>query len=121
MVNLLETSEAATIELRKEIDLLDRFKDNFHVIQMIAHDNRVVKATEVTEEENDLYILMERGECDLSHVLTALEDHQRLTPTKLRYYWEQMLEAVIAVHKEGIVHADLKPNNFVLVQGQLKV
>ncbi len=38
-----------------------------------------------------------------------------------RYYWEQMLESVLAIHDEHIVHSDLKPNNFVLVRGHLKV
>ncbi len=39
----------------------------------------------------------------------------------LRYYWEQMLEAVQTIHDAGVVHADIKPNNFVLVRGHLKL
>lgn len=38
-----------------------------------------------------------------------------------RYLWEQMLEAVQEVHDHNIIHADLKPGNFLLVTGQLKV
>lgn len=34
--------------------------------------------------------------------------------------WE-MLEAVQAVHAENVVHTDLKPANFVLVKGRLKI
>jgi serine/threonine protein kinase len=33
----------------------------------------------------------------------------------------QMLEAVQAVHQENVVHTDLKPANFVLVKGRLKI
>ena len=33
----------------------------------------------------------------------------------------QMLQAVQVVHEEKIVHSDLKPANFVLVKGQLKL
>lgn len=33
----------------------------------------------------------------------------------------QMLEAVQAVHAENVVHTDLKPANFVLVKGRLKI
>lgn len=32
-----------------------------------------------------------------------------------------MLEAVHAVHAENVVHTDLKPANFVLVKGRLKI
>ena len=39
----------------------------------------------------------------------------------MRFYWEQMLEAVQECHASGIIHADIKPQNFVLVKGQLKL
>lgn len=39
----------------------------------------------------------------------------------VRLYWEQMLEAVHTIHEERIVHGDLKPANFVCVQGRLKL
>jgi serine/threonine-protein kinase TTK/MPS1 len=32
-----------------------------------------------------------------------------------------MLEAVQAVHEQKVVHSDLKPANFVLVKGRLKI
>jgi len=32
-----------------------------------------------------------------------------------------MLQAVHAVHQENVVHTDLKPANFVLVKGRLKI
>ena len=68
-----------------------------------------------------LYILLERGECDLHSILERLNNKEEMTPTKLRFYWEQMLEAVQSIHNKRIVHADLKPSNFVLVKGYLKV
>ena len=33
----------------------------------------------------------------------------------------KMLQAVQVIHEEKIVHSDLKPANFVLVKGQLKL
>jgi serine/threonine-protein kinase TTK/MPS1 len=33
----------------------------------------------------------------------------------------QMFQAVHVIHEEKIVHSDLKPANFVLVRGQLKL
>jgi serine/threonine-protein kinase TTK/MPS1 len=34
---------------------------------------------------------------------------------------QQMLEAVNTIHEERIVHSDLKPANFMLVRGSLKL
>ena len=41
------------------------------------------------EGENTLYLLMEKGECNLSHILNRLQVDERMTPSKLRFYWEQ--------------------------------
>lgn len=39
----------------------------------------------------------------------------------LKCICEQMLQAVHVIHEEKIVHSDLKPANFVLVRGQVKL
>jgi serine/threonine-protein kinase TTK/MPS1 len=39
----------------------------------------------------------------------------------IRIYWQQMLEAVDALHNCRIVHRDLKPSNFVLCKARLKL
>jgi serine/threonine-protein kinase TTK/MPS1 len=63
---------------------------------------------------------MECGEIDFAHILAKYQG-QALGVNFMRVYWEQMLLAVEAVHTENIVHSDLKPANFLLVQGQLKL
>jgi serine/threonine-protein kinase TTK/MPS1 len=78
---------------------------------------------------------MECGEIDFSMLL----EEQRGKPLNMNFvglYWGQvsgiarrervklmlqMLEAVQAVHQENVVHTDLKPANFVLVKGRLKI
>jgi serine/threonine protein kinase len=44
-----------------------------------------------------------------------------LTPPSLPLRTQQMLEAVQVIHDENVVHTDLKPANFVLVKGRLKL
>jgi len=76
---------------------------------------------------------MELGEGDLGKVLTnkmnapadsSTSDSispQTLDFTFIRYWWKEMLECVSSVHDKAIVHSDLKPANFLLVKGSLKL
>lgn len=58
---------------------------------------------------------------DLDEIIKHLKLKKRLTPAKIRFYWEQMLEAVDQIHDKGIIHADIKPSNFLLVKDELKL
>ena len=81
---------------------------------------------------------MEYGEKDLGKLLNELcgktvknmassqsgssaGGQKELTDNKIKFYWEEMLEAVQVIHREGIVHRDLKPGNFVIVGGKIKL
>lgn len=66
---------------------------------------------------------MEMGELDLQTVLkrTLSPETAKFDPVFVRYYWQEMLECLASVHACDIVHSDLKPANFVLVQGRLKL
>jgi len=121
VVDITHSSENVKADLLREMEYLSNFERSDHVIRLLAHDRVTEEATQESGATDVIYLLLERGECDLTHILSYLEDNARLTPTKLRYYWEQMLEAVQSVHGKRIVHADLKPANFVLVQGHLKL
>lgn len=66
---------------------------------------------------------MEMGELDMNKVLEirVKSDTAKFDPTFVRYYWKEMLESLEAIHACDVVHSDLKPHNFVLVKGQLKL
>lgn len=70
---------------------------------------------------------MEMGELDLNTLLRKrVENEQnsdavKFDPVFVRFYWKEMLECLQSVHQFDIVHSDLKPANFVLVRGQLKL
>ena len=67
---------------------------------------------------------MEVGELDFNTLLKSRQsstEGARLDPVFIRYHWKEMLECVQAVHARDVVHSDLKPANFVLVRGRLKL
>lgn len=66
---------------------------------------------------------MEMGERDLNALLASRQNPEasKFDPVFVRFYWKEMLECLHAVHQHDIVHSDLKPANFVLVKGRLKL
>lgn len=67
---------------------------------------------------------MEVGELDFNSLLKSRQSGAEVPSFDLafvRYYWKEMLECVQAVHARAVVHSDLKPANFVLVKGRLKL
>ncbi|MBE3109140.1 MAG: protein kinase [Acidobacteria bacterium] len=66
---------------------------------------------------------MELGEVDFNQLLKTRQapDTGRFDPVFVRYHWKEMLECLLGVHEDDVVHSDLKPQNFVVVQGRLKI
>ncbi|KAI9825964.1 MAG: Dual-specificity kinase, spindle pole body (SPB) duplication and spindle checkpoint function [Phylliscum demangeonii] len=101
------------------------YKGEIDLLRKLDQVDRVVKLFdwEVNDEKQSLSVLMEFGESDLNRILTVRMngDQAKFDISFARYYWKEMLECVQAVHEHGIVHSDLKPANFLLVQGRLKL
>ncbi|KAJ2832691.1 Dual-specificity kinase, spindle pole body (SPB) duplication and spindle checkpoint function [Coemansia furcata] len=95
-----------------EIILLRKFEGNPYIIQLYD--------AEINKERGLIHMVMEFGETDLASVLKRQGD-QPLGMNTIRLYWEQMLKAVQIIHDERVVHADLKPANYLLVRGSLKL
>ncbi|KAI1661007.1 kinase-like protein [Daldinia decipiens] len=98
-----------------EIDLLKKLNNVERVVTLYDY--------EMNEEKQVLSLLMEMGELDLNTLLRLRlsPENAKFDPVFVRYYWQEMLECLAAVHVHDIVHSDLKPANFVVVQGRLKL
>ena len=64
---------------------------------------------------------MEKGDTDLAALFKDRNKQGRITEVMRKFYWHEMLQAVQVLQNEGIVHSDLKPPNFMLVAGHLKL
>ncbi|KAF2270591.1 kinase-like protein [Lojkania enalia] len=114
-VKLEDADESAVRGYKGEIDLLRKLSDVERVVRLYDW--------EVDESRQILSVLMELGESDLARIIRMKLDpaDARLDLSFTRYYWKEMLECVQSVHDHDIVHSDLKPANFLLVQGRLKL
>lgn len=114
-VTLEDQDELAVRGYKGEIDLLRKLENVDRVVRLFDW--------ELNQERQTLSVLMEMGETDLNEVikLRLNADNATFDTAFTRYYWKEMLECVQAVHRHDIVHSDLKPANFLLVQGRLKL
>lgn len=114
-VTLEDQDELAIRGYKGEIDLLKKLEKVDRVVTLLDW--------EINEERRTLSVLMEMGESDLNRVLTLRLNSEDATfdVTFTRYFWKEMLECVQSVHQFDIVHSDLKPANFLLLQGKLKL
>ena len=132
-VSLDKTHADTTSGYMDEIALLKRLEGNSRIIRLIDSE---VKAGS-GGSKGHLLLVMECGEIDLARLLQE-QMKEPVNMVWVAYCWQQvtfyyisfmhslifffqMIQAVHVIHEEKIVHSDLKPSNFVLVRGQLKL
>jgi len=112
-VNLEEADEETTKGYINEIGMLEKLQGEDRIVRLFDH--------ETVEEDSVLYVIMEKGDTDLASLLKKYASKEEITASMIKFYWTEMLHAVSVIHKAGIIHKDLKPANFLLVAGRLKL
>ncbi|XP_053143004.1 dual specificity protein kinase TTK isoform X2 [Hemicordylus capensis] len=106
----LEDADQQTIESYKN--------EIAHLNKLQQHSDKIIRLYDYEIGEKNIYMVMECGNIDLN---SWLKKKKTINPWERKSYWKNMLEAVHAIHQQGIVHSDLKPANFLLVDGMLKL
>eukprot|EP01112_Ceratiomyxa_fruticulosa_P012663 TRINITY_DN3519_c0_g1_i1.p1 TRINITY_DN3519_c0_g1~~TRINITY_DN3519_c0_g1_i1.p1 ORF type:complete len:1061 (-),score=259.69 TRINITY_DN3519_c0_g1_i1:149-3331(-) len=101
---------------KNEIELLKNLRSPHQARYIIQ-----LKAYEINLETGVIHLVLEFGEVDLARLISQHSIDGVVQENFIRVYWQQMLEAVSVIHEERIVHGDLKPANFVSVQGNIKL
>uniref|UniRef100_A0A663NF95 Dual specificity protein kinase TTK n=1 Tax=Athene cunicularia TaxID=194338 RepID=A0A663NF95_ATHCN len=106
-VNLEEADQHTVESYKNEIA---------HLSKLQQHINTNYIKREITDHH--IYMIMECGNIDLN---SWLKKKKNIDPLERKSYWKNMLEAVHTIHEYGIIHSDLKPANFLIVDGMLKL
>ncbi|XP_058880763.1 hormonally up-regulated neu tumor-associated kinase-like [Acipenser ruthenus] len=91
--------------------VLKNMKREPRIHQMIKHPN-IVQLYETLETENSYYMVMEL--CLGGDLMDKICDRKKLEESEVRMYTRQIMSAVEHMHRHGIVHRDLKIENFLL-------
>jgi serine/threonine protein kinase len=109
------------IESKDDLKFLDQAKHEYRVGQMLNHPN-LVKVF-AFETEGGWFSAPKKGKLLLEFVPGKTMDKlPLLRMAKLLRIFERIADALTHMHKQGVYHADLKPNNLIYKGGtQVKV
>ena len=113
VINLPSTEPAA------RRDALERFKLEAQAIARISHPN-VVTVYEFSEIEGEYLLVMEYLPGRTLREL--IEGEKALPPDQVVRHANAILSGLDAIHRAGLIHRDLKPQNILLLNdGRLKI
>lgn len=94
---------------------LEQFRQSTTRLLNLPRHEGVMEILEALEDEKFFYIVMEKAEGGslFRCLLTEFKDGV-MPATAVRKLMREILEAVSHVHKQGILHRDIKPDNLVM-------
>jgi hypothetical protein len=110
------------IELSTEGEARKRFLHEGYMANHVGHPGAVSVLDDDVAEDGSVFLVMELLEGQSVATLAESRPQERLTLGETMWIAEQLLDVLVAAHAKGLVHRDLKPDNFFLTNdGVLKV
>lgn len=101
------------IEGAEDKKYLDQAKHEYRVGQMLDHPH--LMKVYVLETESDWLFRIKKVKILTEYIHgTTIDKSPLLKPAKMLRVLEKVASALVHMHKKGVYHADLKPNNIIL-------
>lgn len=99
---------------------IDFFKGEINILHKLKSKERVVKLVDYEMKTDHINLVMECGSYSLSDVLSNRKCLS-FDSDFVKHHFKEICLCLKDVHDAEIIHADLKPANFVFVRGILKI
>lgn len=109
-VKIIDLGEFGHLSAKNKKAKIQAVTDEAAVLRHLLPHENVIQLHEAYVNKNYLYIVMEKAEQPLSDLL---EDAPAVNESSLAKLFIQMAHGLKHVHENGVVHRDVKPDNFV--------
>jgi serine/threonine protein kinase len=92
------------------------------LLRALSNHPNIVKLEHVVLYNQTLHLVMEFLDCDLKHYLDEKKRARKLlSPLEVKVFVYQILHGLAYCHTRKVLHRDLKPQNLLLKDGQIKL
>ena len=97
--------------LLEDIKDIQRLKKEIKILKSIRHKN-IIQLFDIMESKTNLYFVIEY--CKGGELFDYIVKNKRLKEEEACVFFQQIINGVEYLHKQGIIHRDLKPENLLL-------
>ena len=90
---------------------VERLKKEIKILKKLRHKN-IIQLYDIMESKHNLYFVMEY--CKNGELFDYIVKKKRLKESEACIFFQQLINGVEYLHKQGIIHRDLKPENLLL-------